>query len=85
VSRYDQRQRDATAEDLGHIADFLAAARYAGEPAIFGDFVDWTRAVLQARGVPPPALAAGLRLIREQLTDLPQSLRMLDDGLDRLR
>ena len=85
VARYDQRQRDATAEDIGHIVDFLAAARYVGEPAIFGDFVDWTRAVLQARGVPPPALAVGLRLIREQLTDLPQALRLLDDGLNRLR
>jgi methanogenic corrinoid protein MtbC1 len=84
VSRYDQRQHDATADDMGHIVDFLAAALYVGEAQIFTDFVDWTRDVLAARGVPAQTLAVGLRLVREQLGDYPQSLALLDAGLARL-
>jgi methanogenic corrinoid protein MtbC1 len=84
VNAYDRRQHDATAEDVGHMVDFLAAAVYVGEDRIFTDFVDWTRAVLGARGVPAPALAVGLRLIRDQLRDYPTALAMLDAGLSRL-
>jgi methanogenic corrinoid protein MtbC1 len=81
---YDQRQHDATAEDMGHIIDFLAAALYVGEQRIFTDFVDWTCAVLGARGVPPPALAVGLRLVRDQVHDYPQALATLDAGRSRV-
>lgn len=81
VRDYDQRQMDATAEDMGHIVDFLAAALYVGESQIFTDFVDWTRGVLAARGVPPAALRAGLFLVRDQLRDYPAALAMIDSGL----
>ena len=81
---YDQRQHDHTAEDLGHIVDFLAAARYLGEERIFTEFVDWTASVLSARGVPPVALRAGLRLLAAQLRDCPAALAMLDAGMARL-
>jgi methanogenic corrinoid protein MtbC1 len=81
VTRYDQRQRDATADDLGHVVDFLAAALYVDDRKVFTDFVEWTAAVLAARGVPRPALAVGLRLIRDQLHDYPAALRHLDAGL----
>jgi len=81
---YDERQLDATTDDLGHIVDFLAAALYLAEPAIFGDFVGWTRDVLAARGVPPAALRAGLLGVRHQLLDFPVSPALLDDGLARL-
>ncbi|GLZ01528.1 cobalamin-dependent protein [Actinoplanes sp. NBRC 103695] len=84
VRDYDQRQTDATAEDTGHIIDFLAAALYVGDDRLFTDFIDWTNAVLTARDVPTQALAAGLRAIRDQLHDWPSSLRMLDAGLARL-
>jgi methanogenic corrinoid protein MtbC1 len=80
---YDQRQIDATADDMGHIVDFLAAALYVSEPAIFSDFVDWTRGVLEARGVPPVALRSGLHLVRDQLRDYPAALAVLDAGLAR--
>ncbi|MEV7628255.1 cobalamin-dependent protein [Actinoplanes sp. NPDC089786] len=85
VRRYDQRQADATAEDTGHIVDFLAAALYVGEDRVFTDFIDWTNSVLTARGVPPEALAAGLGVIRDQLHDWPGCLRLLDAGSIRLR
>ncbi len=84
VRDYDQRQIDATAEDLGHVVDFLAAALYVGETPIFTDFVDWTRGVLAARGVPAAALRTGLDLVREQLRDCPGALAVLDAGLGRL-
>jgi hypothetical protein len=84
MAGYDQRQTDATADDLGHVVDFLAAALYVGETPIFTDFVDWTAAVLGARGVPPVAFRIGLDLIREQLRDYPAALSMLDAGRSRL-
>ena len=81
VTRYDQRQRDATTEDLGHVVDFLSAALYVDDARVFTDFVEWTAAVLRARGVPAPALAVGLRLVRDQLYDYPTAVSHLDAGL----
>ncbi|WP_306212537.1 cobalamin B12-binding domain-containing protein [Actinoplanes sp. RD1] len=84
MSAYDQRQHDATAEDVGHIADFLAASLYVGDEAVFTDFVEWTQAVLRARSVPPVALRAGLEVIGEQLRDYPTAIGTLRAGLDRI-
>ena len=84
VRGYDQRQADSTAEDLAHIADFLAASLYIGDPQVFTDFTGWTAEVLTARGVPAAALAAGLRLMRDQLTDFPAAAATLDAGLRTL-
>ncbi|GAA1633804.1 cobalamin B12-binding domain-containing protein [Actinoplanes couchii] len=78
ADHYDQSQADSTAEDLGHIVDFLAAALYMGEPAIFLDFTRWTAEVLQARNVPPNALRAGLHLIQDQLSDFPSAADLLN-------
>jgi methanogenic corrinoid protein MtbC1 len=85
TQRYDQRQHDATAEDMGHIVDFLAAALYVADDRLFTDFVDWTAAVLQARGVPGEALAVGLRLVRDQLRDYPTATDYLDAALARIK
>jgi methanogenic corrinoid protein MtbC1 len=82
---YDQAQIDATAEDLGHIVDFLAAALYVGQEEIFTGFVGWTASVLKSRGVPAAALRGGLRLIRDQLTDFPAALRTIDASVMQLR
>jgi methanogenic corrinoid protein MtbC1 len=84
MERYDQRQRDHTAEDVGHIVDFLAAALYLGEEQIFTDFVQWTAGVLAARKVPPVALRVGLQLCRDQLHDYPTAIAMLAAGDARL-
>jgi hypothetical protein len=77
---YDQRRMDATAEDMAHVVDFLTAALYVGEPQIFTDFVAWAAGVLQARQVPPVALTFGLSAVRDQLSDYPAALAMLDEG-----
>ncbi|MEU4164203.1 cobalamin-dependent protein [Actinoplanes sp. NPDC026670] len=81
---YDAAQIESTSEDLGHIADFLAAALYVGEPAIFQDFVTWTTTVLTSRGVPATALRTGLTLIHDQLVDFPAATAMLNAALDSL-
>ncbi|MCO8271234.1 cobalamin-dependent protein [Actinoplanes sp. TRM 88003] len=80
MREYNQRQLDSTAEDMAHIADFLAAALYVSETAIFTDFVSWTNGVLQARGVPPVALRVGLESVRAQLRDYPRATAVLDAG-----
>ena len=84
MSEYDERQMDATAEDMGHVVDFLASALYVSEAPIFTDFIEWTAAILEARGVPPVALHSGLHTIREQLRDYPAALSVVDAGLARL-
>jgi methanogenic corrinoid protein MtbC1 len=70
---YDERQRDATIEDLGHIVDFLAAALYIDEPALFRDFLDWTAEVLRARNVPLQSLDLTLAVLGETLADFPRT------------
>ncbi|MET8162420.1 cobalamin-dependent protein [Sphaerisporangium sp. NPDC005289] len=81
MASYDERLREATADDLGHLTDFLAAALYVDDVPLFTDFVAWTRDILKARGVPPAALALGLRLMRDQLHDLPQTHPLLTAGI----
>jgi methanogenic corrinoid protein MtbC1 len=81
---YDPAQTESTSEDMGHIADFLAAALYIGEPGVFLDFVTWTTEVLGSRGVPATALRLGLTLIRDQLVDFPAATTMLDAALQTL-
>ncbi|GAA0806620.1 cobalamin B12-binding domain-containing protein [Spirilliplanes yamanashiensis] len=78
---YDERQRDATLEDYGHIADFLAAALYVDDPDVFTDFIGWTAAVLTARGVPPAALSVGLEAYRAQLRHYPRASAILQAGI----
>ncbi|MEU4623847.1 cobalamin-dependent protein [Actinoplanes sp. NPDC023801] len=81
---YDDSQLEATTEDMGHITDFLAAALYIGEQAIFTDFTEWTAGVLTSRGVPPTALSVGIGLIRDQLVDFPAATSMIDAALAAL-
>ncbi|SNY73677.1 cobalamin B12-binding domain-containing protein [Paractinoplanes atraurantiacus] len=80
LREYNTRQLDATTEDLSHIVDFLAAALYVSETQIFTDFITWTSAVLDARGVPPVALRVGLEAVRSQLHDYPTAVAVLNAG-----
>ncbi|WP_436530013.1 cobalamin B12-binding domain-containing protein [Actinoplanes sp. HUAS TT8] len=84
VHHYSEHQREATMEDFGHIADFLAASLYIDEPQVFRDFTAWTASVLTSRSVPVSALKAGLRLIRDQLIDFPKATTTLDEALTDL-
>jgi len=82
---YTRRQHDATVEDLGHVADFLAAALYVADAEVFTAFVGWTARVLAARQVPPVALQIGLTLVRDQLRDYPSATAIIDAGVAEIR
>ncbi|MEU7984761.1 cobalamin-dependent protein [Streptosporangium canum] len=82
MAAYTAHQLDTTAEDLGHILDFLAAALYVDDVEVFTGFVTWTRGVLRARGVPARALEAGLRIFHDELRDFPRARHTLVRGIE---
>ncbi|GAA3861788.1 cobalamin-dependent protein [Saccharothrix violaceirubra] len=79
---YDERQADATLEDLGHIVDFLGASVYVDDPGVFGEFIAWTGEVLGARGVPVASTAIAMAAMARVLDDHPRALRHLEHGRD---
>ncbi|MFB9902956.1 cobalamin B12-binding domain-containing protein [Allokutzneria oryzae] len=81
---YDERQREATEEDLGHLVDFLAAAVYVEDSELFTGFLDWTAAILAARKVPPSTVLVPLRACRAALYDFPRARNHLEAGITRL-
>ncbi|MFI7349695.1 B12-binding domain-containing protein [Streptomyces sp. NPDC049936] len=80
VRRYDDEQRERTAEVLAHTVDFLAAALYVDDTDLFTGFLTWTAEILTARGVPGPSLLPVLASLGEQVHDFPRARRLLDDG-----
>lgn len=82
MAAYRDDQLDATADDLGHIVDFLAAALYVDDAPVFTEFVGWTGGVLAARGVPPEALGVGLRIFHDELRDFPRARHLLVQGIE---
>ncbi|MFE1173057.1 cobalamin-dependent protein [Streptomyces sp. NPDC058773] len=74
---YDDRQRQHTAEDLAHIAEFLATALYTDDDALFSGFLTWTGEILTARGVPAHSLLPTLDALDAQLKDFPRARRIL--------
>ncbi|MEU6740971.1 cobalamin B12-binding domain-containing protein [Streptosporangium sandarakinum] len=81
MASYSPAQLEATADDLGHILDFLGAALYVDDDELFSEFVSWTAGVLRARGVPQRALSGGLRLFHGELRDFPRARRILQCGI----
>ncbi|MFW6034300.1 MAG: cobalamin B12-binding domain-containing protein [bacterium] len=82
---YTDQQRHHTAEDIAHIVDFLAAALYVDDDALFTTFITWTADILTARGVPAGSLHVGLELLGDELRDLPRATRLIRQartGLD---
>lgn len=79
-SAYTEVQRHHTAEDVAHIVDFLSAALYVGDAALFLDFLRWTAEVLHARGVPARSVVPGIELLRAELHDFPRAVGMLDQA-----
>ncbi|MFW6205283.1 MAG: cobalamin B12-binding domain-containing protein [Actinomycetota bacterium] len=77
VRTYTDQQRERTAEDIGHIVDYLAAALYVDDDDLFATFITWTADVLAARGVPATSLHPGLDLLAAQLRDLPRAVRII--------
>ncbi|WP_162799307.1 cobalamin-dependent protein [Nocardioides sp. 616] len=63
VARYDQEQRARTLEDLEFIVRFVAAAGLVDDDRVLVDLVAWLGELLEHRGVPRAALAAGLEAL----------------------
>ncbi|WP_431781977.1 cobalamin B12-binding domain-containing protein [Streptomyces chumphonensis] len=80
VRRYDDEQRERTAETLAHIVDFLAAALYVDDSDVFTRFLTWSADILTARRVPALSLLPALDSLGEQLHDFPRARRLLGDG-----
>ncbi|WP_432869431.1 cobalamin B12-binding domain-containing protein [Microbispora rosea] len=81
LSRVVDRLGEHSAEDLGHMADFLIAATYVHDTALFTDFVTWACQVPAARKVPAESVVLGLRVFHDVLTDCPDARLMLNEGL----
>ncbi|WP_376732201.1 cobalamin B12-binding domain-containing protein [Streptomyces broussonetiae] len=80
VRDYDDEQRERTAEDLAHIVDFLSAALYVDDVALFSHFLTWTADVLTAREVPARSLLPALDLLAQELHEFPRARRLLSAG-----
>ncbi|MFE9773254.1 B12-binding domain-containing protein [Streptomyces sp. NPDC005931] len=80
VRDYDEAQRERTAEDVSHIVDFLTTALYVDASEVFTEFLTWTADILEARGVPPRSLTAGLGILAGQLHDFPRALGIVAEG-----
>ncbi|GAA2257011.1 cobalamin-binding protein [Streptomyces ruber] len=77
---YTDVQHERTAEDHAHIVDFLAAALYVDDTALFTGFIGWTADVLEARSVSPRCLVPGLHLLARRLHDFPRATALLHAG-----
>ena len=78
AAAYDEEQRARTVEDLEHILDFLAAALFVDDVALFTEFITWLGQILQAREVPVVAAQLGLDALGAAL---PTSLERAHDFL----
>lgn len=81
---YSTQQQQHTAEDIGHIVDFLTVSLYIDDDALFTDFITWTAEILVARGVPAASLHPTLDLLTVQLNEFPRSQRLLRAANDAL-
>jgi methanogenic corrinoid protein MtbC1 len=80
MADYTPVQLDSTVSDLGYILDFLAAAVYVDDGALFTGFVDWLALILTSRGVPVATVEATLDHHRHALRDFPRAGRFLEAG-----
>lgn len=77
-------QLTRTAEDFGHILDFVSAAALLDDDRVFTDFVEWLTVLLAARGVPPEAVTLGLcALAAAAPPELPTVHTVLAAGMER--
>lgn len=57
--------------------EFLAAALYIDDPALFTEFITRAGQILTARDIPAGALLPALDLLAGQLSDFPRARRLL--------
>ncbi|GAA3038604.1 hypothetical protein GCM10010448_21250 [Streptomyces glomeratus] len=79
---YSERQREHTAEDVGHIADHLGAVLYVDAADPCAGFIRWAANALTARGVPARSLCPALEFLATRLGDFPSARRILGEAHD---
>ncbi|TXL88119.1 cobalamin B12-binding domain-containing protein [Streptomyces sp. IB2014 016-6] len=84
VRSYTDRQRQHTAEDLGHIVDFLVVALYMDCEQLFTRFLTWTAGILTARGVPAASLTPTLDVLGTELKEFPRAGRLINHARQAL-
>ncbi len=67
VVRYEDEARTRTLEDLEHVVRFVAAASLVDDESVLTELVSWLTELLEARGVPPAQVPAGLDAVCEVL------------------
>ncbi|MDI5964396.1 cobalamin-dependent protein [Streptomyces sp. SL13] len=77
-------QRRHTAEDLGHLVGYLAAALYVDDDDLFEAYLAWSADVLTARRVAADSLPLTLDLLAGRLKDLPRATRIIAAGRSTL-
>lgn len=77
-------QRERTLEDIAHIVDFLTAALYVDDDALFCRFVTWTADILAARGVSESSIPPSLEILGIHLRDFPRAQRILHNAFAAL-
>ncbi|MEU9735099.1 cobalamin B12-binding domain-containing protein [Streptomyces sp. NPDC048002] len=77
---YSPDQYDRTAEDIGHVLDFLATALYFDDRDIFQRFVTWTGQILTVRRVPAASLGLALSVLAAQLHEFPRAESFLSEA-----
>lgn len=65
--RYGERGFELGIQDAQFHLGFLAGALAGGDPDAFGEYVGWTRRVLEARGISAPFLRENLEQIEAEL------------------
>jgi methanogenic corrinoid protein MtbC1 len=70
--------------DLAQTVDFLTAAVYLADPAVFADYLGWLAQLLDARGAGPAGAHAVLDALGRGLYDFPIAQRCLELGRARL-
>lgn len=81
----DEAQRDVAADDLGHLVDFLAAALYVRDVALFTDYAAWTARLFAARGIPELTLTTRMEACRDLLRGFPRARAVLEQGIGSAR
>lgn len=73
-----------TAEDFGHIVDFVSAATLLDDTRVFTDFLDWLTVLLDSRGVPAEAVTLSLNALAAATPPELESMHtVLAAGVDR--
>jgi methanogenic corrinoid protein MtbC1 len=82
---YSDYQKDKFQKDVAWILSFLAEAVWAGQPALFEEFISWLKTLLTSLKIPMKAVAESLDLIKIRLNEAcdPDENDLINPFLDK--